>query len=127
VTTGRAIRPVDRDELLLLGRWRRRCIRQTEYRRRAAACGTQNLVGGPDLQVVVHFVHAGDPFDDPLLESSRTYVSANGLRFLMIREAEIDQAATAREIVVVQHWLEERKRLAGTTGGPDDSGPLAYG
>ncbi|MGH6692691.1 MAG: TolB family protein, partial [Gammaproteobacteria bacterium] len=51
----------------------------------------------------------------PLLEAYRTYdVSADSQRFLMIKEAEIDKTATTREIVIVQHWLEELKRLVPT-------------
>jgi serine/threonine-protein kinase len=38
-------------------------------------------------------------------------VSADGQRFLMIKEGETDQTAAAPEIVVVQNWLEELKRL----------------
>ena len=40
----------------------------------------------------------------------RTYdVSPDGRRFLMIKQAANE--ATAPQIIVVQHWLEELKRL----------------
>jgi hypothetical protein len=46
----------------------------------------------------------------------RTYdVSPDGQRFLLIKERDADrQTSTAREIVVVQHWFEELKRLVPT-------------
>jgi len=46
----------------------------------------------------------------------RTYdVSPDGRRFLMIKEAASTDATSApREIVVVQHWFEELKRLVPT-------------
>jgi hypothetical protein len=44
----------------------------------------------------------------------RTYdISPDGQRFLMIKQGYGDQAAPA-QIVVVQHWLEELKRLVPT-------------
>jgi hypothetical protein len=46
----------------------------------------------------------------------RTYdVSVDGQRFLMIKGVEsTDAAAAMPQIVVVQHWLEELKRLVPT-------------
>jgi serine/threonine-protein kinase len=45
----------------------------------------------------------------------RTYdVSPDGRRFLMIKTGEIDAASAPREIVVVQNWTEELKRLVPT-------------
>jgi serine/threonine-protein kinase len=46
-------------------------------------------------------------------QPGRTYdVSADGQRFLMIKErGAVGQTSTAREIVVVQNWTEELKRL----------------
>ena len=46
----------------------------------------------------------------------RTYdVSPDGRRFLMIKEAASTNATSApREIVVVQNWFEELKRLVPT-------------
>jgi serine/threonine-protein kinase len=38
-------------------------------------------------------------------------VSADGHRFLMIKDTAIDQTATPTSIVVVQNWHEELKRL----------------
>jgi hypothetical protein len=47
--------------------------------------------------------------------SGRTYdVSADGRRFLMVKEPSIDPA-TAPRLVVVRNWTEELKRLAPTT------------
>ena len=42
----------------------------------------------------------------------RTYdVSPDGRRFLMVKEAGADQGDARPQIIVVQHWLEELKRL----------------
>ena len=42
----------------------------------------------------------------------RTYdVSPDGRRFLMIKEAGADQGDAAPQIIVVQNWHEELKRL----------------
>jgi hypothetical protein len=38
-------------------------------------------------------------------------VSADGHRFLMIKDGVTDETAAAASIVVVQHWHEELKRL----------------
>jgi serine/threonine-protein kinase len=47
--------------------------------------------------------------------TTRMYdVSADGHRFLMIKDTAIDQTATATSIVVVQNWYEELKRLVPT-------------
>jgi serine/threonine-protein kinase len=45
--------------------------------------------------------------------TGRTYdISPDGQRFLMVKEGGgTDQTATARQIIVVQHWTEELKRL----------------
>jgi serine/threonine-protein kinase len=46
----------------------------------------------------------------------RSYdVSPDGQRFLMIKEGGADGAATPPSIVVVQHWIEELKRLVPTS------------
>jgi serine/threonine-protein kinase len=46
----------------------------------------------------------------------RTYdISPDGQRFLMIKEGSgTDQTAVAPQVIVVQHWIEELKRLAPT-------------
>ena len=45
----------------------------------------------------------------------RTYdISPDGQRFLMVKESRSEQAAAQREIVVVQNWREELKRLVPT-------------
>ena len=45
----------------------------------------------------------------------RTYdVSPDGRRFLMIKEAGGDQGDARPQIIVVQHWFEELKRLVPT-------------
>ena len=41
-------------------------------------------------------------------------VSADGHRFLMIKDSVTDETAAAASIVVVQHWHEELKRLVPT-------------
>ena len=42
----------------------------------------------------------------------RTYdVSPDGRRFLMVKEAGADQGDARPQMIVVQHWLEELKRL----------------
>ena len=41
-------------------------------------------------------------------------VSLDGKRFLMIKNAEAQTDATPPQIVVVQNWLEELKRLVPT-------------
>jgi serine/threonine-protein kinase len=47
--------------------------------------------------------------------SGRSYDIANdGQRFLMIREGGADQTAAPASVVVVQHWLDELKRLVPT-------------
>jgi hypothetical protein len=40
---------------------------------------------------------------------------ADGQRFLMIKEGGADGAAAPAGIVVVQHWIEELKRLVPTS------------
>ena len=49
-------------------------------------------------------------------DSSRQYdVSPDGQRFLMIKEAgATNQTATPPQVIVVQHWTEELKRLVPT-------------
>jgi hypothetical protein len=45
----------------------------------------------------------------------RSYdVSPDGQRFLMIKEGGADGTATPTSIIVVQHWVEELKRLVPT-------------
>jgi len=47
-----------------------------------------------------------------LASAGRMYdVSPNGQRFLMIKRVATDTTSVPREIVVVQNWLEELKRL----------------
>jgi hypothetical protein len=47
--------------------------------------------------------------------TGRTFdISPNGQRFLMIRERGRDQTDTSPQIVVVQNWHEELKRLVPT-------------
>ena len=41
-------------------------------------------------------------------------VTADGKRFLMIKEGSGDQATTAQDLIVVQNWMEELKRLVPT-------------
>ena len=44
--------------------------------------------------------------------SGRTYdVSADGQRFLMIKGPGTTDAGAPAQVVIVQHWLEELKRL----------------
>jgi len=52
-------------------------------------------------------------FTTPAGNSGRTYdISADGQRFLMIKQGSgADQAAAPPQIIVVQHWTEELKRL----------------
>jgi hypothetical protein len=38
-------------------------------------------------------------------------VSADGQRFLMLKETGVDGTAAPASIIVVQHWVEELKRL----------------
>ena len=45
----------------------------------------------------------------------RSYdISPDGQRFLMIKGDGVDGAAAPASIIVVQHWLEELKRLVPT-------------
>ena len=45
----------------------------------------------------------------------RTYdISPDGQRFLMIKEGGADGTAAPASIIVVQHWVEELKRLVST-------------
>ena len=47
--------------------------------------------------------------------SGRTYdVSPDGQRFLMIKPVGPDQADAPTSIILVQHWVEELKRLVPT-------------
>jgi eukaryotic-like serine/threonine-protein kinase len=55
-------------------------------------------------------------FEGEYLEpvAGRNYdVSPDGKRFLMIKGAQLDKAATPNQLVVVLNWTEELKRLAG--------------
>jgi hypothetical protein len=51
--------------------------------------------------------------DTARFRQGRTHdISADGQRFLMIKEVDDPgQAALRRNIIVVQHWVEELKRL----------------
>jgi len=53
------------------------------------------------------------PFTNPTARIGRTYdISSDGQRFLMIKEdGGADQTAAPPQIIVVQHWTEELKRL----------------
>ena len=55
-------------------------------------------------------------FTDPGAFIGRTYdISSDGQRFLMIKEGGgTDQTAAPPQIIVVQHWTEELKRLVAT-------------
>jgi hypothetical protein len=47
--------------------------------------------------------------------AGRTYdVSPDGQRFLMIKEGTSTDQASASQVIVVQNWLEELKRLVPT-------------
>lgn len=50
----------------------------------------------------------------PALTSSNYHVTADGRRFLMIRDDDIE-AETSRQIIVVQRWADELPRLAPRT------------
>ena len=48
--------------------------------------------------------------------AGRTYdISADGQRFLMIKQGGADGTAASTSLIVVQHWDEELKRLVPTT------------
>ena len=55
-------------------------------------------------------------FTIPSWSAGRTYdISPDGQRFLMIKEGGgSDQTAAPASIIVVQHWVEELKRLVPT-------------
>ena len=56
-----------------------------------------------------HYTAAGD------VNLGRTYaVSPGGRRFLMIKEGGGDQARAPENLIVVENWLEELKRLVPT-------------
>jgi hypothetical protein len=42
-------------------------------------------------------------------------VAPDGKRFLLIKTAEGVSSSPTQSLVVVQHWLEEVKRLVGST------------
>ena len=49
------------------------------------------------------------------LNSGRHYdIAPDGQRFLMIKERGADGTAAPASIIVVQHWVEELKRLVPT-------------
>src|SRR5258705_5585545 len=56
------------------------------------------------------------PFSNPIARIGRTYdISSDGQRFLMINEdGGSEQTAAPPQIIVVQHWIEELKRLVPT-------------
>ena len=52
------------------------------------------------------------PSTNPNTYIGRTYdISSDGQRFLMIKEGGADQTGAPPQIIVVQHWTEELKRL----------------
>jgi hypothetical protein len=55
-------------------------------------------------------------FTNPDVFTGRTYdISPDGQRFLMIKDGGgTDQTAAPPQIIVVQHWTEELKRLVPT-------------
>jgi eukaryotic-like serine/threonine-protein kinase len=54
-------------------------------------------------------------FTTPAGNPGRTYdISSDGQRFLMIKEGGADQAAAPSQLIVVQHFDEELKRLVPT-------------
>jgi serine/threonine-protein kinase len=55
-------------------------------------------------------------FTTPTANTGRTYdISSDGQRFLMIKEGGgTDQTAAPPQLIVVQHWTEELKRLVPT-------------
>ena len=64
-------------------------------------------------QMVVDKPFGGDPGSTAVTLSGRTYdVSPDGRRFLLIKSPVPNDAAATGQIVVVQHWDEELKRLA---------------
>jgi len=66
-------------------------------------------------QMIVDGPYAGAPGGIPVPLSGRTYdVSADGQRFLMIKQSVSTNTAAPAQIVVVQHWLEDLKRLVPT-------------
>jgi hypothetical protein len=49
------------------------------------------------------------------LDAGRTFdISADGQRLLMIKDAGADATAVPASLIVVQHWVEELKRLVPT-------------
>jgi serine/threonine protein kinase len=49
------------------------------------------------------------------VDTERSYdISPDGQRFLMIKEGGADGTAAPASIIVVQHWVEELKRLVPT-------------
>lgn len=102
VSTGGGTRPLwarnGRELFYLVGQGRMMAV--------ALQRGPTFVVGNP--QVI---------FDGPYVapQPGRTYdVSADGQRFLMIKESGADQTSAPSEIVIVQHWFEELKRLVPT-------------
>jgi hypothetical protein len=77
---------------------------------------TQRAMWTVTVQVAGAIFSAGNPtklFDNiPYFFSinSRTYdVSADGQRFLMIKNAESSNSSASPSLVVVEHWTEELK------------------
>ena len=55
---------------------------------------------------------AGRYYTGAGVASTRHYdVSSDGQRFVMIKEGGTDQTAAPPQVIVVQHWAEELKRL----------------
>jgi eukaryotic-like serine/threonine-protein kinase len=76
-------------------------------------------IGGsptPTSGTLVSVFDAGSFFFQPNGTAAATFdVSPDGRRFLMIKQvASTDATSAPREIVLVQHWLEELKRLVAT-------------
>ena len=80
-------------------------------RRRARSCGwvSSLLRRGRPPTLVVKEGYVTVPGGNP----GRTYdISPDGQRFLMIKEGSgTDQTAVAPQVILVQHWTEELKRL----------------
>ena len=64
-----------------------------------------------DITLLVKEGHFTTPGTNP----SRTYdISSDGQRFLLMNEGGADQTGAPPQIIVVQHWTEELKRLVPT-------------
>ena len=71
--------------------------------------GARWVAGSPQRILEAHYFVGAANYP------GRTYdVSADGLRFLRIKESDPERTAAPGSIVVVQNWLEELKRLVAT-------------